>query len=123
MADDADCPVCGGERPVTWMITHLGPVATIRSCEQDFDAALIALLAPRLGVETGWLAETLDTAVDLFNRQSAQAQAQAQAGSAGTKRKPRKKAAAPPPADVDDDARDSVTVPDNDEQYPVVTDE
>lgn len=64
MADESDCPVCEGERPVTWLITHLNPAATIRSCEQDFEAALIALLAARLDVESGWLSATIDTALE-----------------------------------------------------------
>lgn len=68
MADEADCPVCGGAHPVTWLITHLNPAATIRSCEEDFEAAVLALLANRLEVDAGWLSDVINTAVDLVNR-------------------------------------------------------
>lgn len=68
MADEADCPVCGGEHPVTWLITHLNPAATIRACEQDFEAAVLALLANRLEVDAGWLTDVINSAVDAVNQ-------------------------------------------------------
>lgn len=64
MAEDSGCPVCRGEHPVNWMVTHLNPAATILACEQDFDAALLALLAARLEVEPGWLSAAIDTAIE-----------------------------------------------------------
>lgn len=68
MADDTDCPVCGGANPVNWIIQHFNPTVTIRSCEQDFEAALVALLAARLEVEPGWLTATIDTALEETER-------------------------------------------------------
>lgn len=67
MADESECPVCGGQHPVTWLITHLNPAATIRSCEQDFEAAVLALLANRLEVDAGWLTDVINAAVDAVN--------------------------------------------------------
>lgn len=67
MTDESDCPVCQGERPVTWLITHLNPAATIRSCEEDFEAAVLALLGNRLEVDAGWLSEVINNAVDEVN--------------------------------------------------------
>jgi len=76
MADEADCPVCGGAHPVTWLITHLNPAATIRSCEEDFEAAVLALLANRLEVDAGWLTDVINNAVDLVNRDITEAAGQ-----------------------------------------------
>jgi len=73
MADEADCPVCDGEHPVTWLITHLNPAATIRACEQDFEAAVLALLANRLEVDAGWLTDVVNGAVDAVNQDIADA--------------------------------------------------
>ena len=75
MADEADCPVCEGNNPVSWIITHFNPAATMRSCEVDFEAAILALLATRLEVEPGWLSEVINTAIDAENEVSAAAEA------------------------------------------------
>lgn len=123
MADEADCPVCGGEHPVNWLITHFNPAVTIRSCEQDFEAALLALLAARLEVEPGWLTETINTAVDLVNRPIENEPDFSEEVGEGYMTQEEADEAVAEWRASHGVAGDSVTVPDNDEEYPVVIDE
>jgi hypothetical protein len=103
MADENECPVCAGERPVMWLVTHFNPVVTMRSCEEDFEAALLALLATRLEVEPGWLSEVIDSAVDLVNRPIEETPPLETLAKPKPKPKPRKKAAAAVAVVADDE--------------------
>lgn len=64
MAEVDGCQHCEGKNPMVWMITHLSPPATIQSCEEGIEIALITLLATRLNVDAGWLYGQLEQVLD-----------------------------------------------------------
>ena len=64
MTGEYGCLGCEGKNPVNWLITRLNPGSTTSVCDQDIDAALLAMLATRLEVDAGWLSETIDAALD-----------------------------------------------------------
>lgn len=123
MADESDCPVCEGKHPVTWLITHLNPAATMRSCEQDFEAALLALLASRMDVEAGWLTEAVNNAIDAVNKPVEYEPDYSEEVGEGNMTQEEADELVAEWRVSHGVAGDSVTVPDNDEEYPVVTDE
>lgn len=101
MTGEYGCIGCEGAKPVTWLLTHLSPPATISTCEEDFEPAVVSLLATRLGVDAGWLTHLIMTSVEQLGREAEAA---------------------------NDQAADAIEHPDdaefdNDSGYPVVTDE
>ena len=100
MTEVDGCQACEGANRVTWMLTHLTPPATIQSCEQDIDVALITLLSTRHDVPAGWLYEVFEQALKTA---VAEQEAEAKAAAAPKRRTKAAKEPTPIPEEVTDD--------------------
>ena len=86
------CPVCEGAQPMTWMLTHLSPPATVQSCEEHITINVVTLLATLNSVDAAWLYDVVATAI---NTAADEAEAEPEPVPKRT-RKPRTKPAAEP---------------------------
>jgi hypothetical protein len=71
MAVDA-CPICEGAQQTTWILTHLNPPATVRSCEEHIIINLITMLAIELDMPAAVLYEIIQTGIEPVEEKPAQ---------------------------------------------------